>query len=339
MNDMRSASLTDMPGARPRDRAAAASADPIDLQASRWLAARDAGPLSAAESEEFTRWLDANIRHRVSFLRMEANWKRAERLRELKPLDCRVDPDLLAKPTRRRWPLALAASVLAAAIAGTWVWQQQFGWQHHDTGVGCLEHIVLEDGSIIDLNTNSDLRVRVGDKREVRLLRGEARFQVAPDAQRPFTVEAAGANVHAVGTAFSVRLHDSRQVDVLVAEGQVAVATQRVQRTPPLGAGEAAVLLPDRVSVSRIEPQLLMRRMAWTNGRLEFRGESLSEAVAEFNRYNRRQIRLDGTSLDTLRVGGSFAATDPDSFVDALASAFNLRVDNQDAGTILLRPP
>ena len=74
-------------------------------------------------------------------------------------------------------------------------------------------------------------------------------------------------------------------------------------------------------------------------GRLEFRGESLSEAVAEFNRYNRRQIRLDGTSLNTLRVGGSFASTDPDSFVDALASAFNLRVDNQDAGTILLRPP
>ncbi len=314
--------------------------DPVNLRASRWLAARDAGPLSPAETEEFNRWLDADIRHRVAYLRMEANWKRAERLRELKPLDHHIDADLLAAPRRRRrWPMALAASVLAAALAGAWVWQQQFGWQHHDTGVGCLEHIVLEDGSIIDLNTNSDLRVRIGDKREVRLVRGEARFQVAPDAQRPFSVEAAGAAVHAVGTAFSVRLHESKQVDVLVSEGIVAVATQRVQRTPPLGAGEAAVLLPDRVSVSRLEPQLLERRMAWTSGRLEFRGESLAEAVAEFNRYNRRQIRLASPELATLRVGGSFAATDPGSFVDALASAFNLGIESQDAETILLRPP
>jgi transmembrane sensor len=319
---------------------AAMTPDPIDLRASRWLAARDAGPLSPTENDEFNRWLDADIRHRVAFLRMEANWKRAERLRELKPLDQGVDADLLARSERRRrWPMALAASLLAAAIAGAWSWQQQFGWQHHDTGVGCLEHIVLEDGSVIDLNTNSELRVRIADKREVRLVRGEARFQVAPDAQRPFSVEAAGAAVHAVGTAFSVRLHDSEQVDVLVAEGKVEVATQRVQRTPPLGAGEAAVLLPDRVSVSRVEPQVLARRMAWTNGRLDFRGESLSEAVAEFNRYNRRQIRLAASDLATLRVGGSFAATDPDSFVGALASSFNLRVDHQDAGTILLRPP
>jgi transmembrane sensor len=339
MNDMRSATANGTPGTRLDERAAAVNSNPLDLHASRWLAARDAGPLSPAESEEFNRWLDADIRHRVAFLRMEANWKRAERLRELKPLDCHVDPDLLAKPVRRRWPLALAASVIAATIVGAWAWQQQFGWQHHDTGVGCLEHIVLEDGSVIDLNTNSDLRVRLGATREVRLLRGEARFQVAPDAQRPFTVEAAGSAVQAVGTAFSVRLHDSKQVDVLVAEGKVSVATERVQRTPPLGAGEAAVLLPDRVSVSRVEAQVLTRRMAWTSGRLEFRGESLADAVAEFNRYNRRQIRLDGDSLGALRVGGSFAATDPDSFVDALASAFDLRVDSEETGTILLRSP
>ena len=50
------------------------------------------------------------------------------------------------------------------------------------------------------------------------------------------------------------------------------------------------MVLPDRVSVSRVEPQLLARRLAWTSGRLEFRGETLAEAVAEFNRYNRRQI-------------------------------------------------
>jgi transmembrane sensor len=320
------------------------NSDPINLRASRWLAARDAGPFTPAESDEFNRWLDADIRHRVAYLRMEANWKRAERLRELKPLDGQVQADLLAKPARRRWPLALAASVLVAALAGAWVWQQQFGWQHHDTGVGCLEHIVLEDGSVIDLNTNSDLRVRLSDDgRHVRLLRGEARFQVAHDTRRPFTVEAAGTAVRAVGTSFSVRVHDSRQVDVLVAEGQVAVATERLAGpaagVSQLEAGDEAVVLPDRMSVSRVEPQLVARRMAWTSGRLEFRGETLADAVAEFNRYNRRQIRLAEPTLAALRVGGSFASTDPDSFVDALASAFDLHADNQNDGAILLRPP
>jgi transmembrane sensor len=320
------------------------SSDSIDLRASRWLAARDAGEFTPAEADEFNRWLDADIRNRVAYLRMEANWRRAERLRELKPLDSQVQPDLLAKPASRRWPMALAASVLAAVLAGAWVWQQQFGWQQHDTGVGCLEHIVLEDGSVIDLNTNSDLRVRLADgRREVRLLRGEARFQVAHDARRPFTVEAAGTAVRAVGTSFSVRVHDSRQVDVLVAEGEVAVATERLSGpasgVSQLAAGDEAVVLPGRMSVSRVEPQIVARRMAWTSGRLEFRGETLADAVAEFNRYNRRQIRLAEPTLAALRVGGSFASTDPDSFVDALASAFDLHADNQNDGAILLRPP
>jgi transmembrane sensor len=169
-------------------------------------------------------------------------------------------------------------------------------------------------------------------------MRGEGRFQVAHDSARPFTVAAADAAVRAVGTAFTVRLRDGAQVDVLVAEGMVAVASSRVQRTPPLSAGEAAVVLPDRVSVSRVEPQLLARRLAWTSGKLEFRGETLGEAVEEFNRYNRRQIRLSAASLSALRVGGSFGATDPESFAGALASAFKLRVVLDDADEIILRP-
>lgn len=321
-------------------RGTAMATEAIDDIASRWLAARDARELTPAEVEEFNRWLEADIRHRVAYLRMEANWRRADRLRELKPLDQHVDRDLLAKPAKPRWPIAMAASALIAALAGAFVWQhQQDAWQKHDTGVGCLEHVKLDDGSIIDLNTNSEVRVRLAKTREVRLIRGEARFQVAPDKSRPFTVVAGDAAVRAVGTAFSVRLHEGKQVEVLVAEGKVAVGTERVQRPEPLGAGEAAVLTPNSVEVSRVDPQVLARRLAWTGGKLEFRGESLADAVREFNRYNRRKIRLDGANLDTLRVGGSFAATDPASFVDALASTFALRVDASQADTIVLRPP
>jgi transmembrane sensor len=311
------------------------SPDPIETRASQWLAARDAGSNTPAQAEEFNRWLDADIRHRVAYLRLEAQWRRAEKLRDLKPLDGPVDPDLLAPKTTRRWPLALAASALLV-LAGGWLYQNHWSWDRFETPVGGLSRIVLEDGSVVDLNTDSDVRVRLREgQRQVRLVRGEGRFQVAHDAGRPFTVEAAGTAVRALGTQFTVRLHGSEQVDVLVAEGKVAVDSSHGQATPPLSAGDAAVLRPDRVSVSRLEPQLVARRMAWTTGRLEFRGETLAEAVAEFNRYNHRQITIASADLAGLRVGGSFAATDPESFTGALASAFRLRVQADTQGIVL----
>jgi transmembrane sensor len=314
----------------------------IDFEASRWLAARDAETPSAEQESAFNRWIDADIRHRVAYLRLESSFRRCDRLRELKPLDRGVDPELLRPHRIRiRWPLALAASFLVVLLAvGGLLVRTQVGWQQYETRVGGFSRIVLEDGSVIDLNTDSAVRVRLRpDSREVRLARGEGRFQVWHDAERPFVVSAANASVRAVGTAFSVRLHETAQVEVLVAEGAVSIDSAHVPHAPPVKAGEAAVVMPDRMSVSRVEPQQLERRMAWTTGQLQFRGDSLGDALAEFNRYNRRQLKLADASLARLRVGGTFNATDPESFAAALASTFSLRVDSADPDTIVLRPP
>jgi len=314
----------------------------IDQEASRWLAARDAAPPSVEDETSFQDWISADIRHRVAYLRMEETWRRSDRLREARPLDRDADANLL-RPQRvhSRWSLAMAASLLVGLLFGGYVFvQSQFGWHHYETPVGGFSRIVLEDGSVVDLNTNSDVKVRIGSKRrEVRLLRGEGRFQVAHDSTRPFVVSAADADVRAVGTAFSVRLHEARRVDVLVSEGSVAIASARVLHSPPVKAGEVAVLMPDRLSVSRVEPQQIESRLAWTSGKLQFRGETLSAAVEEFNRYNRRQIQLGDASLAELRVGGTFNATDPESFAAALTSTFNLRVEPGAPDTIVLRPP
>lgn len=315
------------------------AAEDIEHDASRWLAARDAGASSPEETAEFNRWLEADIRHRVAYLRLEANWRRVEKLKDLRPLDRGIDPDLLkVRPARRPWPFAVAAALLLAVGAGAYLWQKS-AWQTYETRVGVFSRIVLEDGSVVDLNTNSEVRVHLGDVRELRLARGEARFQVAHDATRPFVVAANGAAVRAVGTAFTVRLRDATQVEVVVAEGKVAIAAPRVAEAPPLAAGEAAVVQPGRVSVSPMSPQALERKLAWTTGRLEFRGEPLADAVAEFNRYNLRQIRLASPELGALRVGGNFKATDPESFAAALASAFKLHVDAVGTDAIVLRPP
>jgi transmembrane sensor len=314
--------------------------DDIEHDASRWLAARDAGATSPAQTAEFNRWLAADIRHRVAYLRLEANWHRIARLKELRPLDRDVDPDLLKeRRPRAHWRFAAAAALLLAVGAGA-LWLQKSGWQTYETRVGVFSRIVLEDGSVIDLNTNSEVHVRLGDeRREVRLTRGEGRFQVAHDTSRPFVVAANQAAVRAVGTAFTVRLRDASQVEVVVAEGKVAIAAPHVADSPPLAAGEAAVVQPGHVSVTQVSPQALEQRLAWTGGRLEFRGEPLAQAVAEFNRYNVRQIRLANPSLGALRVGGNFKATDPESFAAALASTFKLHVDSAGTDDIVLRPP
>lgn len=316
------------------------AAEKIEAEASRWLAARDARSPSPEDDAAFDRWIDQDIRHRVAYLKLESAWHRSDRLRELQPLDRRIDPDLLRPHGMRgRWPMAMAASVVLALVVASVFLARWQAWEHYETPVGGFSRIVLEDGSVIDLNTDSDVRVRIGSRqREVRLVRGEGRFQVAHDAARPFVVSAANADVRAVGTAFSVRLRQPQQVDVLVSEGIVAIDAARLAHAPPIHAGEAAVVLPDRMSVRRLEAQQLESRMAWTTGRLQFRGDSLGDAVGEFNRYNRRHLRLADPTLAQLRVGGTFNATDPESFAAALASTFNLQVAH-DTDAIVLRPP
>jgi transmembrane sensor len=314
------------------------SADPIELEASRWLVSRDARPADPELASAFDQWLNADIRHRVAYLKLESAWRRGDKLRDLRPLDRGVNPDLL-RPPRHYWSLGIAASlVLALLVAGVFFANTQLGWQRYETRVGGLSRIVLEDGSVIDLNTDSEVRARIGShRRDVRLVRGEGRFQVAHDRTRPFVVSAANADVQAVGTAFAVRLRQ-RQVDVLVSEGTVAIDAAHVAHAPPVHAGEAAVVLPDRMSVHRLERQQLESRLSWTTGRLQFRGDSLAAAVEEFNRYNRRQLRLADAGLAQLRVGGTFNATDPDSFAAALATTFSLRIAHE-TDAIVLHPP
>lgn len=326
------------------------SVNEIESAASDWFVRRDAAEPSAAEQATFDAWLSADIRHRVAYLRLEKTWDRTESLRDLRPLEGDIDADLLSaheqSMTRRgrRWLLlATAATVAAIAIgATTWISLYLASWQTFATDLGGFSRILLEDGSTVDLNTDSALSVRMtGDTRQVTLVRGEARFKVAHDPQRPFEVEAAGAAVRAIGTSFTVRLRGTEQVEVMVTEGRVAIAAadgdlrEYSPALPTISAGEAATVQSERVLVRKIDLEDITRRLAWTAGQLSFEGETLEEAVAEFNRYNRRQLRIVDSAIAQRRIGGSFDATDPDSFAAALQTTFGIRARavNTEAGS------
>ncbi len=343
-------------------------ASDISDDAARWLI-RLEGLTSPEVWDEFQAWMDADARHRAAFVRLREGWNRVCQLKNLRPDDGTIDADLLERakadprkvaayglqplrgaarraerfefPVRRRVLAAAAALVVAGFIA--WLGSSPAAWSAYETGVGGHQEIALTDGSTVDLNTNTELSTRIsGSRREIILTRGEALFHVAHDTSRPFFVTAGGTVVRAVGTAFSVRIRAPGHVEVLVSEGQVAVGVSGtpdptlLAMAPRVSANQSATVGRDTVAVRALASREIARRLSWTAGRLSFQGETLEEAVAEFNRYNQRQIAIADPAIRQERVGGTFRVNDPDSFVAALRRSFGICGQPSADGTIRL---
>jgi transmembrane sensor len=241
---------------------------------------------------------------------------------------------------------------LAAVGAVAWYSYERTGWHEYTTDFGGLSRIVLDDGSIVNLNTNTQMRVQLtAEQRHIVLERGEALFKVAHDTTRPFDVDAGDTTVRAVGTEFSVRVREpaeasggAKDIEVLVKEGRVAIdppkknakPLERAEQLPKtistLSAGEAVTITATRVTTE--QPQMQVQKVAeadvdkkllWTEGRLWFERQTLKDVVTEFNRYNRRQMVIADPAIENLRIGGGFEATDPESFIAALETTFGIR--------------
>lgn len=328
-------------------------AERIETEAAQWLVRLRDGKPAPSELAAFQTWSGANPRHRAAYLRLHAAWRRADRLERIRPFEGAVDPDLLLRaPLRRRAregegrrgaglaarirpayaAAAFAAVVVLSVGAITWMRFDRADLETYDTRLGGLERIVLSDGSIIHLNTDSELRVRFTPaRRQVALLRGEAHFEVASDARRPFEVEANGAIIRAVGTAFSVHLRGNDRVEVLVKEGRVVLDrpgasgdTKQTAAGPP-GAALRMLLTGDRVMIDgaalrshKLESDEVTRKLAWMEGKVWFEGDTLPDAAAELNRYNHRKLVIADPALKSYRVAGAFRTTDLESFLLAL---------------------
>jgi transmembrane sensor len=225
----------------------------------------------------------------------------------------------------------LAASVaLVAVLAGgglaAWYAIERSHVDIYATHVGEFQRVSLGDGSTIELNTDSEVRVRyTSNERHVDLTRGEALFHVAKNPTRPFDVDAGETTVLAVGTAFSVRLHDEKrvdQVDVVVSEGRIAINPPSSQT---YSAGTVATVRNGRVDATTLSSDDITGRLMWTTGRLVFQGEKLGDVVAEINRYNERKLLVNDPDISGLRIGGNFQATDPEGFARALDRTFGIK--------------
>lgn len=303
----------------------------IDDLAAQWVTRCDREPLSTSEQAQLDAWLDADPRHLGAWTRANAVFARFDRARALGDS---YDPDQFARthdetaqPGRRRF-LYWAGTAMAASVAGVafFTWPQR----KISTRIGEVLRVPLEDGSIVTLNSDSAIEVAFQQSRRLlRLFRGEALFEVAHDALRPFVVKAAHASIVATGTRFSVQLAAAAAIEVLVSEGSVELdADSDAPGVEPivLRANMLATAVPDlKVSTRALAPVEIKRRMAWRDGVISFDGDTLAAAAAQFARYSRQHIIIDDPAVAQRQVVGLYSANDPAGFARSVALSMNLK--------------
>ena len=245
----------------------------------------------------------------------------------------------------RPWALALTLT-LTALMVGVLVGQPWRDIDSYDTGIGEQRLVILKDGTRMSLNTSTRVSVELGQtQRRVRVEGGEAFFEVAKEASRPFVVQAAGTEVTATGTAFVVRVTPSpaggrEALDVTLVEGQVVVQGSGRKESPAIvqpivmAAGDrirvrrsqdAGATSVPAVSAPEHDRPRLDQVLAWKRGEAVFDNVSLPDALAEMNRYSATPISADPRVAD-LRVSGLFKTGDSAGFAQAVAKLHGLRV-------------
>ena len=323
--------MSEPAAARARDEAAA------------WFARLSQLSVTTDALKAFREWR-RDAANAAAYAEVEATWEAAGRLSVDADIRAATREALAQRPARRgvfrdrpRLRLALGAvTLLIAALVALFLFYAARGLSY-GTRVGEQRLIVLEDGSRVRLNTDSGIQVRLGKtERLVRLTRGQAFFEVAHDAGRPFLVEAGPARVQALGTRFDV-WRQPDQVRVTLLEGRVQVRQS--------AAGAEALLTPHQqltvtargLGPARAADEALVA--SWTTGRLVFHGTPLEAAVAEVNRYSRRQITLDAPNLARQPVSGVFDIGDTEGFVGAVSTLFSLRAEREGSSLRLTSAP
>jgi transmembrane sensor len=309
-------------------------------EASAWFIEFRTGSLSSSSQQAFVDWLRRSPDHIRAYMEISESYillpqsasvstEVTERLLGRararltagvvafteRPGEIAASPRPTHASVRRRFHIpraVLAASMclimLSAAITG-WIFSRQ-GLYTTDTAE--QRTVTLSDGSRIELNAQTRLRVRYGKaERDVELLEGQALFEVAKDRTRPFVVRSVGAQVRAVGTRFDVHRRGSA-ITVTVLEGTVAV-TPRASHAQLVSAGHQAIASP--VGSALPQPTNVAVATAWTRGQLEFDETPLLEVADDFNRYSVRHLIVESPDLRDFRISGIYSVTDTASLI------------------------
>src|ERR1700730_3161226 len=359
-------------------------------EASAWFVEFGEGDVRSAARKDFNRWLRVSPEHVRAYLQISAFWDDAPLLSKSRTLSAdeliaraRVSANVvpieartrrnserrrmqyLQNPVRARFVAAAVSIVLLAASLTIWM---QSARGTFSTGVGEQRSITLPDGTTIELNARSRVRVRFRDaERTVNLLEGQALFHVAKDAARNFVVRSEGTRVRVVGPQIDVNRTRVGTI-VTVIEGRVAVLPSRSDSSSRMpGQGE-----PGAVSTEGTDPSLSdgvtqsgevgrpgqttpvyldageqvtvtggasqrpthtdpAAATAWRQHKLQFASASLTEVADEYNRYHEQRLIVRDARLENFHISGVFSATDSASLLAFLRQQPSLDVHETDA--------
>lgn len=346
-------------GGQTADDAAPPKVTPeIAAEAAVWIARLHGPDRSPGMDRECRQWQARSAAHRLAFERCTDVWEAVPGVRLADAFASSSAREVKSEVDAGRFGgrrALLAAMVGVGGIAVGLAIHLQRQPVDYSTGVGEQRVVLLEDGTRMSLNTATQVRLAFErSRRIVDVQGGEALFEVAKDASRPFVVRAAGSEVQAVGTVFSVRLAGgARPGDALAVsliEGRVIVrpgAANEGQGVAPPKALEMRA--GDRVRLSRASPSAattqqvdrprMEQMVAWKRSEIVFDDVSLADAVAEMNRYNRTPIVLvASSSLSALRVSGLYRTGDSAGFANAVAKLHALVVAERDGRLELASP-
>lgn len=301
-----------------------------------WLLRVQQSPEDAALRSELAAWLARDTRHVEAYRKAERVWRLTSMARSAACADTlETAPTITAlpvmaaarplRPRRRRWP-ALVAGSLAACLLLLYVAPNAYLSYESDyrTGLGERRNIELEDGSRVHLDSQSAIAIEFdGNRREVRLLSGQAFFEVAPDKARPFTVDAAKLEITVTGTAFNVAIRPS-QLAVAVQHGSVRVTEGSDTLADALQAGERLrwragdKMIRDRLPVSQIA--------AWQQDKLVVRDARIADVLEELRPHLPGTLILRDEALGEKRITGVYDLDNPDAALRAVVQPYQGRV-------------
>lgn len=313
----------------------------IQTRAAAWIEERESEDWSDARQTEFDAWVAESPAHLVAFLRAETVWKHADRLRAMSnsgPMKANTAGSSKRNATFLK--MAAAFAIVSLAGAGAFALIQSPKEQAYSTTIGGRETLTLDDGSEIELNTNTSVRVSYNDAhRNVWLDKGEAYFKVVHNPARSFVVTLGKRRITDLGTKFVAR-RDGDQVQVALIEGKARFDTT----LDPAGSQQTVLIPGDTVTATarsvlldRKTNQVLANKLGWRRGMLIFDHATLADVAAEYNRYNRTKLLVAGAEARRLTISGTLPATDLGAFARLATKFFNLRVEQHEGEIVVSR--
>lgn len=332
-------------------------------EASAWrIALFDSG---AESSEEFENWLADDPANAQAWSEVQRSWEQFD-LRATTPelMEVRRKSLEYAQRHQRRrpgWrsimvggarPIAAATILVVCMGGGAQAWWVTHSPVVYQTAVGERRTFTLADGTRVDMDSGSELRVSLRKReRDLHLIKGQARFNVAHDAARPFMVAARDQTVIATGTSFNVDLLGPTVVVTLI-EGKVSIVRggykwwpvvdrkPRVSVVAKLNSGEKLVTEVDpkgvAQSIEKVSLADIRKELAWERGQLIFNNEDLGSVTETMSRYSDHPILADGAAA-SFKVSGVFDTDHVSTFVDTVQRVLPVWAQTDEDGSIHLR--